>query len=395
MRGGYVLAATSASHLFNHLSITVMSFLIPVIVAKELGLNTVQVGLLSASVQLTAGASQMFFGALGNVMKKSTVFSIGNALQAASGLIATVARGFLDILALRVLWGIGSAPQHPVGSSMISESFGEKRRGFALSIHMGIAYIGNMIGPIVATYLSSVIGWRLAFVVVGIPQFLLSMVFFLLARADQGPSRDGYNGATRIGSIKGSIIRSLKSRNNLMVNVAQALIMAARGLNLWITYLPIYLISVHAYDAGTSAAIVSIFLASGSIGTIFFGWAGQRLNKMTLAATSTVITSASLIYLSVFGASGYMLIAIIAALGFVSLEIVVALQSYLGGITDNSLRDASFGIFFTVGFLAASFWTAFVGYLIQASGFGLAFLFMGLINLPAALIMLILRTRSP
>lgn len=52
------------------------------------------------------------------------------------------------------------------------------------------------------------------------------------------------------------------------------------------------------------------------------------------------------------------------ALGFVSLEVAAALQSHLAGIRDGVLRGAAFGIFFTTAFIASSFLTAFIGYLI-------------------------------
>lgn len=77
---------------------------------------------------------------------------LGNALQAISGAMAVTVKGFTDVLTLRFLWGIGSAPQHPVASILISENYHAERRGLALSIHMGFACIGNMVGPLMADF---------------------------------------------------------------------------------------------------------------------------------------------------------------------------------------------------------------------------------------------------
>ncbi|MEM0375306.1 MAG: MFS transporter [Nitrososphaerota archaeon] len=386
--GGRVLASVSASHLLNHLSMTVMSFLIPTVVARELGLDTVQVGLLSATAQLTSGVFQMAFAVLSNFVRKNLIMSLGNALQAVSSAMAFAVRGFVDVLALRFLWGVGSAPQHPVASSMISESYRDGKRGFALSVHMGIAYVGNMVGPLLATYLATNLGWRMAFALVGIPQLLLASFFAISARRQTPIFRADPNGAPRSSGVKESLARSLVDSRYALINLSQVLVTAARGLNLWITYLPIYLVSVKGFDVGTSAMVVSAFLAAGSLGTIVFGWLGERTNKMALAAMSTLLTSALLVYLGVFGLSGTLLIAMIVVMGFVSLEVVVALQSYLSSISDDVTRNSAFGVFFTTGFVAASFWTAFVGYLIQNYGFSVAFLVMGCVSLPAAFIML-------
>jgi MFS family permease len=64
-----------------------------------------------------------------------------------------------------------------VASSLISENYHAERRGLALSIHMGFAYIGNMVGPLMATYLAINFGWRMAFLLIGLPQLVLAAFF--------------------------------------------------------------------------------------------------------------------------------------------------------------------------------------------------------------------------
>jgi sugar phosphate permease len=103
--GHRVLLAVTISHSLNHLRMTVVSFLIPTLVAKELGLNTVQVGLLSATAQLTSGVFQLFWALLSNFLRKNLIMGFGNALQAISGAIAVAVKGFTDVLTLRFLWG--------------------------------------------------------------------------------------------------------------------------------------------------------------------------------------------------------------------------------------------------------------------------------------------------
>jgi hypothetical protein len=82
---------------------TVMSFLIPTLVAKELGLDTVQVGLLSATAQLTSGILQLFWALLSNFLRKNFIMGLENALQAISGAMAVAFKGFIDVLTLRFL----------------------------------------------------------------------------------------------------------------------------------------------------------------------------------------------------------------------------------------------------------------------------------------------------
>jgi len=386
-----VLLAVTTSHLFNHLSMTVMSFLIPTLVAKELGLDTVQVGLLSATAQLTSGIFQLFWALLSNFLRKNFIMGLGNALQAISGAIAVAVKGFTDVLTLRFLWGIGSAPQHPVASSLISENYHAERRGLALSIHMGFAYIGNMVGPLMATYLAMNFGWRMAFLLIGLPQLVLAAFFLGMMRNEPHPMASQRISQNERMVILRHTLKSLLNPDLLLVNVSQVLVTAARGLNLWITYLPMYLVQVKRFDIETSALVVSAFLAAGTVGTLLFGYLGNPTQKLLLASLSTLFTSLSLIYLGVIGLSGFPLILMLIAIGFVSLEVVVSLQSYLAEISDNTYRNMTLGVFFTLGFVAASFWTTVIGYVIQRYGFNTAFILMGCVSLPAAIAMNVLR----
>ncbi len=366
---------------------TVVSFLIPTLVAKDLGLDTVQVGLLSATATLTSGIFQVFFALLSNFLRKNLIMGLGNALQAISGAIAVAVRGFADMLTLRFLWGIGSAPQHPVASSLISENYHSERRGFALSIHMGLAYIGNMVGPLLATYLAVNFGWRMAFLLIGLPQLVLAAFFLGMMKNEPHPMmRQRVSQNDRMITLRHSF-KSLLKTDQLLVNVCQVLVTAARGLNLRITYLPMYLVQVKRSDIEMSALVLSAFLAAGTMGTLFFGYIGNPTNKLLLASLSTLFTSLSLIYLGTIGLSGFPLMLMVIAIGFVSLEVVVSLQSYLAEISDSAHHNMVFGVFFTIGFVAASFWTTAIGYVIQRYGFNTAFILMGSVSPPAAITM--------
>ncbi len=391
--GRLVLLAVTSSHFLNHLSMTVMSFLIPTLVAKELGLDPFQVGLLSATAQLTSGIFQLFFAIVSNFIRKNLIMGIGNTLQAVSGAIAVVVRGFADMLTLRFLWGIGSAPQHPVASSLISDHYRAERLGLALSIHMGLAYVGNMVGPLLATYLAINFGWRVAFLLIGLPQLLLTTVFLKMMRNEPHPVANRRIDQNEHMVLLRHTLKSLLNTDILLVNVSQALVTAARGLNLWITYLPMYLVQVKRLDIETSSIVVSAFLAAGTIGTLLFGFIKNPNNKLMLASLSTLFTSVSLIYLGTIGLSGLPLILLLIAIGFVSLEVVVSLQSYLAEVSDKTYRNTAFGVFFTIGFVAASLWTTVMGHVIQRYGFETAFILMGSVSLPAALIMNVLRLR--
>jgi len=73
----------------------------------------------------------------------------------------------------RVLGGVGTSPQHPVGSTALASYFG-KARGRALAFHTTAANLGSLVAPIVAAVLvAHIVGGR--FLDVGIPSILMGI----------------------------------------------------------------------------------------------------------------------------------------------------------------------------------------------------------------------------
>src|SRR5712671_1663364 len=173
----FVLLLLTAVYALNIADRFVISTLIEPIKA-ELHISDSAVGL------LTGGALAIFYvlaglplSVLAVSLKKRNPVAISLGTWSLITALCGITRTFWQLMAARVLVGIGEAGGTPPSQSLISDYFPWRRRAFALSIYAVGASLGSMLGSS-AGYLSDLWGWRSAFFVVGLPGVLLACVLY-------------------------------------------------------------------------------------------------------------------------------------------------------------------------------------------------------------------------
>lgn len=111
------------------------------------------------------------------------VWSLMTALQG-------LAQNFLQIALARIGVGVGEAGCSPPAHSMIADYFPPERRATALSFYAAGIPIGGAIGLIAGGWIREALGWREAFIIVGLPGVLLALLVWLTLRE---PTRGYYD----------------------------------------------------------------------------------------------------------------------------------------------------------------------------------------------------------
>jgi MFS family permease len=115
-----------------------------------------------------------------------------------------LARTFPQLVLARIGVGVGEAGCSPPAHSLISDYHPPERRGRAFATYaLGIP-IGTAFGYLLGGWMSQELGWRSAFLLVGLPGLLLALVVRLTLRE---PPR-GFSEARRDGSRAGRHERS-------------------------------------------------------------------------------------------------------------------------------------------------------------------------------------------
>ena len=171
-------------YIFNFIDRQIVNILAEPI-ARDLKLSDTQIGL------MTGLAFALFYTVLGLPIARyadrpttSRPRLIAVALAVWSGMTALcgLAQNYTQLLLARIGVGVGEAGCTPAAHSLISDIVPRERRASALAFYaLGIP-IGTLLGMIIGGQLADAIGWRRAFVVVGLPGVALALVVVFLLK---------------------------------------------------------------------------------------------------------------------------------------------------------------------------------------------------------------------
>ena len=110
---------------------------------------------------------------------RRTLLAASVAVWSLTTTLTGYTRGFWDLLLARVGVGIGEAGGTPACNSIIADYFPADRRSMAMTVFALGAPIGAWLGSDIAGYVSTLHGWRAAFLVLGIPGIILALVIMV------------------------------------------------------------------------------------------------------------------------------------------------------------------------------------------------------------------------
>lgn len=142
--------------------------------AAELALSAVEIGLLSSSfffafaaAQLPLGVAIDRFGPKACLLTCSAIAVLGCVLFAA----AVTAR---DLIAARVLLGIGCCSSFMAPLAIYARRFAPERFGLLTGVHVEIGSIGTLIATAPLAFAAVMIGWRSSFLIVAVVTCVLA-----------------------------------------------------------------------------------------------------------------------------------------------------------------------------------------------------------------------------
>jgi MFS transporter, FSR family, fosmidomycin resistance protein len=146
-----ILAAISFCHLLNDMMQSVVPAVYPIL-KTSYHLDFSQIGMITASLQITASLLQPLVGIYTDAHPKPYSLAIGMGFTLAGLLLLSSAPTFIAILAAVALVGVGSAVFHPE-SSRIARLASGGRHGFAQSLFQVGGNAGSATGPLLAAFI--------------------------------------------------------------------------------------------------------------------------------------------------------------------------------------------------------------------------------------------------
>jgi len=389
-----VLAVTTMSHMMQHIYVGT-SILFPFIMSG-LNLNYTEFGIAIAASSLLGGTFQILFSVASRKIARHILLGLGNILLSLGTFLTGIAQSFIHFLCFRTVANIGVAPQHPMGTAIVSEKFDEKSVGRAIGIHYGVAYLGNIIGPLFMTFLVATLGWRKTLFVFSIPALIVGLAVIWYLSGDVSINQD--NAEEKPSSLKSDIITLIRTPSVIPIILTQVFLSGGVDLGIITTYTPLFLanalrLDIHGYIYGLT---YTIGLLGGVCGPILLGKYADRVGHLKMAALSSFFALALVYLLSFYESASPLLAVHLFLLGLSSFALPTLLQSHLVNITRQYNRDLVIGVFFTVGFGFSSLWSGIIGHMIDVySSFKPAFLLMGTLGIVAFLILIYQLRISP
>src|SRR5579872_5687236 len=123
---GRDLFLVSAAHAVIHALAVLMPLIYPLI-QTEYHLSYTQIGLIVAVPNAIGGFLQIIFGLLSRFVLRKVMLGVGGLFVGISTFFTGTIVGFWTLMLWTTLARIAGAPQHPVGSSYLTDRYGRKR----------------------------------------------------------------------------------------------------------------------------------------------------------------------------------------------------------------------------------------------------------------------------
>lgn len=172
-RGLFAIIATA--WFFDSMDLGIMTFVLGSIKA-EFGLTTAQTGLLASSSFLGMFLGAATAGMLADRFGRKPVFQVSMIFWGLGSLMCGLSQNVNELMAWRVVLGLGMGMEFPIGLAIVSEIVPAKSRGRYVAILEGFWPLGFIAAGITAYFLLPLIGWRGIFIALAVPAVFVFIV---------------------------------------------------------------------------------------------------------------------------------------------------------------------------------------------------------------------------
>ena len=287
----YALWLLTAINLVNYLSRNAIFALFDP-VKRDLNLTDAHLGWLGTAYVLVFSLASVPAGIIGDLGSRRVVIASGVALWSLGTILSGLAQDFGWLLVARSLVGLGGAAAATASAALVADYFPGRRGSTAMSLFMAGLAVGGVLGILLAGQLEHAYGWRVAFIVLGLPGFLLAALVLRIQDPTRPatPARQGAEALLAVfQDLAGAARRILSTRTLVAVFAGGALI--SFGMNGLVGWAPTFISRELSLTPAQASVLLGTYgLASGILGTVAGGVIADWLS--TRVAGARLITTA-------------------------------------------------------------------------------------------------------
>ena len=274
----YALGVLAVVYTFNFIDRQILAILLPSIKA-EFGVGDGMLGFLAGT------AFAIFYATLGlpiallaDRWNRRNLIALSLALWSGMTALSGVAANVGQLALARIGVGVGEAGCSPAAHSMISDYYPPEKRASAMGIFtLGIS-AGIMIAFLAGGWVAQNVGWRQAFLLVGLPGVLLSVLMWGTVREPPRGFSEGRTDVAERPSLQQVIRFLLARRSFLFISLGAGL--ASFGGYAVANLFPLYLIRSHAMTQAEVGLYLGLVLGiAGGLGFAGGGFFADRVGR--------------------------------------------------------------------------------------------------------------------
>src|SRR5215469_7840783 len=255
------------------------------LVQGEFRINDAQLGLLTSAFFFCYMFAAPVVGWMGDRFPRKNLILVGIAVWSGFTLLTWLVRDYQQLLLRHTVVGIGEASYATIAPTLVADLFPVERRGRMLSIfYLGLP-VGSALGILLGGPLGQQFGWRVPFMLAGIPGFLLALIFWFLPEPVRGQTE-----AVEHSQERSTLLGLL--RNGAFITACLGMAMytfAVGGLQVWI---PTFLHRVRGMSVSKAAIVFAVFtllINTGPSNTAVVNSVGPGIRSTSLAVNTFVI----------------------------------------------------------------------------------------------------------
>ena len=265
-----VVALLTLAALINYVDRGNLATAAPLI-RDQLGLSHTQLVVLLAAFFWSYAPAQLPAGWLAERLDPRWVLAAGLAVWGTATALTGFATGFIMLLALRLMLGLGESAMYPASFKILAVEASEHQRGRV----NGLMASGQLLGPAVGTLAGGLLmawaGWRAVFVVFGVASLLWLWPWLTPPRPNVSQRSSEPVAALSDGPSIAAILRRRELWGSCLGQFC-----GAYTVYLVLSWLPVYLVSTHGFSMAQMAPVGAGVYVLSAATSVLSGWASDR-----------------------------------------------------------------------------------------------------------------------
>lgn len=358
-----MLATAGAMHFVHDGFSEILYVLLPVW-ASEFGLSLWQVGFVRTAYTGGMAAFQIPAGILAERFGERRLLMLGTLVTACTFIaVAAAVDGFLPLLLLLTLGGLGSGVQHPLSSSVVAKAYEDGPRRAALGTYNFAGDIGKVSSAALIGLVAALAGWRVAatgYGAVGIAAAVILIVVLASLDAGSAPERVRVAAAGDVAPVGWGI----RDPRGFQALSAIGMIDNSTRSGL-LTFLPFVLVAKGLSVAGVGGALALVF-AGGAMGKFVCGVVAERVGIIRTVVLTEAATSVAIIAILAVPLPVAMLL--LVPLGIALNGTSSVLYATVADLVTAERRSRAYGLYYTLSIGASALGPTLYGFVGDAVG---------------------------